>query len=382
MALGVSALLGGSDNAGEDNQRVATVRMGTLSKEVTIDGSIAFSSKKTLTFASQGFVDELLVSEGEEVKAGQPLAKLDPESVARLQQAVAQARLDLLDAQDALANAQNPTLARAEAEKSVSDAKLSLRDAQRKLDSLLTPNPHDLASAEKAVADARSALRDAWAEFDALLNPPPYAVAQAEQAVADARVALQDAQSSLGGGLDDARTDVDAAMKDLDAARLNLSDTKGNARLSEQSKAVDDKAKAYADAVAKWSGAELTQEELALAPDDLFAGWNFDPGAVYAKNYDLFPDGALRDNPATRWNELTVYLWTVQHPGGGQIKVTCEESDGARANGFGEGVKELCVMGDVNRAWKALDDARRALGRAADATRQRGGPGRGGRDTR
>ena len=362
IVYGVYTLLGDSDQAGlEENQRVVPVRMDTLVREVTIDGSIVFSSKEILTFASQGFVEEILVSEGEEVKAGQPLARLDPESIARLQQAVAQARLDLLDQQDAVANALNPTLLLAEAEKAVSDAKLAVRDAQGELDSLLSPDAHDVARAEKAVSDAKSALQDAWAEFDALLDPPAHAVAEAEKAVTDARAALQDAQDALAGGFAGVQADVNAAMRDLDAARRNLQDARNTDGHAEQRKTLDEKSRAYAAAVSKWTGVDLTPDELTLTPDALFDEWGFEPGVVYGKGYELFPDGRLRDNPATRWSELTVYAWTVQHPSGDFIRVTCEESGGAQAGASGRGREELCIRGDIDDSWAALDVARREL---------------------
>ena len=425
VALVVFGLLGGSVRVAEENQRIATVRMGTLTKQVTIDGSIAFPGKQNLTFASQGFVAEILVGEGEEVKAGQPLARLDPESVARLQQAVAQARLDLLDAQDAVANALNPTLALAQAEKSVSDAKLALRAAERELDVLLEPdahevaraaksvfdaelalraaereldgllepdahevtraeksvfdaelalraaerelnallNPaaHDVAVADKSVSDAKSALRAAERELDALLNPDAHQVAEAEKGVADARVAVQSAQDALDDGLADAQADVDAAMRDLDAARHNLLNAQNTDGLAQQIKAVDEKTRAYAAAVAKWTGADLPQEELTLAPDALFTEWGFDPNVVFGEGYELFPDGRLRDNPATRWNELTVYAWTSLHPASGNIRVTCEESDGQQMDVSRYGYGGLCIRGDIDKAWEALDDVRRRL---------------------
>ena len=382
VALGVFGLLGGSVQVAEENQRIATVRMGTLTKQVTIDGSIAFSSKKTLTFASQGFVDEILVGEGEEVKAGQPLARLDPESVARLQQAVAQARLDLLDAQDALAKAQNPARALAEAEKAVSDAKLALRDAERQLDALLAPAPHDLARAEKAVADAKSALRNAWAEFDALLTPQPYAVAQAEQAVADARVALQDAQNSLGGGVDDAQADVNAALRDLDAARHNLSDTKNNERLSEQRKAVDDKAKVYAAAIAKWTGAEPTPEELGVAPDVLFARWDFDPAHGLCKGIRTVP--LPQSERQSRHSLERTHGLLVESP------TPRRTPDQGHLPGIGRGAdwrlwrRRRGTLRDGRRQPGVEGAGRRPplAGRAANAARQRGSPSRGWRDTR
>ena len=97
-------------------ERLIPVRIDSLTTEISINGGITFSNKEDLTFGSSGFVDEIFVSEGEIVSAGQLLARLDPESVANLQRAIAEAQLEHEDALDALADAQMPALQIAEAE--------------------------------------------------------------------------------------------------------------------------------------------------------------------------------------------------------------------------------------------------------------------------
>ena len=66
----------------EENQRLIPVQLGNLVNEVAINGSIVFSNKETLTFGSSGIVAEILVDEGQEVEQGQPLVRLDAETVA------------------------------------------------------------------------------------------------------------------------------------------------------------------------------------------------------------------------------------------------------------------------------------------------------------
>ena len=138
---GACTLLGTSSQAAlEENQRVIPVRMGVLTKEISVDGGIVFPNKETVAFASRGFVDEILVSEGEEVKEGQPLARLDAESIAALHQAAAQAELDLLKAQDDLAVAESPTLLLAEPRQAVTNAAAALQDARRELEHSARPS--------------------------------------------------------------------------------------------------------------------------------------------------------------------------------------------------------------------------------------------------
>ena len=362
-AYGACTLLGASSQTAlEESQRVIPVRMGVLTKEISVDGGIVFPNKETLAFASRGFVDEILVSEGEEVKAGQPLARLDAESVAALRQAAAQAELDLLKAQDDLAVAENPTLRLAESRQAVLDARAALQAAQRELDTLLNPPAHVLTQARSAVLDARGALREAWRELDALLNPSEHMIAQAKSVVVEAEAALRDARERLTNERDDAQAQVDAALEDLDLAKRRLVDARDTSGYQEHRKAIVDAERAYAQAVRKWTGAELTTDELRLSPDALFRAWRFDPDAAYGRGHDPFAGGEPKDDPATRWNELTVYVWTAFYPAPDSIRATCGDSE-LLPVGAGGG-EPLCVLREINSAWEPLGEARGRLSRA------------------
>lgn len=363
VGYGVYTLLGGSSQTAlEENQRELPVRMGVLTREISIDGSIVFPEKEKLTFASRGFVDEILVSEGEEVKAGQPLARLDAESVAALRQAAAQAELDLLKARDELAAAENPTLPLAESRQAVLDARVALQAAQRELDTLLDPPAHALTEARGAVMDARAAVRAAWRELDALLSPPEHTISQAKSAVVEAEAALRDARDRLANEREDAQDQVDTALEDLDLTRRRLVDASDTSGYQEHRKAIADAERAYAQAVRKWTGADLTTDELSLSPDALFRAWRFDPGTAYGGGYDPFAGGEPRDDPATRWNELTVYVWTTFYPAPDTIRAACGESE-LLPVGAGGG-EPLCVLREINSAWEPLDEARERLSRA------------------
>ena len=357
---GACTLLGTSSQAAlEENQRVIPVRMGVLTKEISVDGGIVFPNKETVAFASRGFVDEILVSEGEEVKEGQPLARLDAESIAALHQAAAQAELDLLKAQDDLAVAESPTLLLAEPRQAVTNAAAALQDARRELNTLLDPPTHTLVQAKSAVSDASDALRAAQRELEVLLAPSAYALAQARSAVVDAEAALEDARDRLTSEREGAHAQVAAAGKDLDAARRRLQDAGDTSGHLEHRKAVAAAERAYAEAVRKWTGADVTADELALSPNALFEAWQFDPAVVYGQGYDPFPGGTVLDNPATRWNELTVYAWTSLYPAPDDIRATCDDSEPAPVGV--RGGELLCVQRDVDEAWERLDKARGLL---------------------
>ncbi len=360
VGYGACTLLGtSSQTALEENQRVLPVRMGVLTKEVSIDGGIVFPNKETLAFASRGSVDEIFVNEGEEVKEGQPLARLDAESIAALHQAAAQAELDLLKAQDDLAVAESPTLLLAEPRQAVTNAAAALQDARRELNTLLDPPTHTLVQAKSAVSDASDALRAAQRELEVLLAPSAYALAQASSAVVDAEAVLEDARDRLTSEREGAHAQVAAARKDLDAARRRLQDAGDTSGHLEHRKAVAAAERAYAEAVRKWTGADVTADELALSPNALFEAWQFDPAVVYGQGYDPFPGGTVLDNPATRWNELTVYAWTSLYPAPDDIRATCDDSEPAPVGV--RGGELLCLQRDVDEAWERLDKARGLL---------------------
>ena len=198
-------LLRGGDATGlAADERLIPVRRDNLMSEITVNGSIAFTNKKDLTFGSPGFVDEILVTQGEIVSAGQPLARINPESVANLQQAVAQAQLEHTEALNALADARAPTLAVAEAEAAITDAALELKQARDALDTLVNPPTDTLSQAETAITDAALELKQARDALDTLVNPPANSIADAEEAVAQARLTLQDRQNSVGSAYADA----------------------------------------------------------------------------------------------------------------------------------------------------------------------------------
>ena len=162
--FGVYAVLNGSDEAGlGENQQLIPVRSGNLANEVSVNGSLVFPTREALTFGSQGLVKDVLVEEGQGVEAGQPLASLDDETVARLDKDVAQARVSLEETEDALALSLDPHTARdmATAGAAVADARLALRDAQDALDDLLTPSQVDVANAEATLVASQLALETA-----------------------------------------------------------------------------------------------------------------------------------------------------------------------------------------------------------------------------
>ncbi len=193
------ALVGGTASTGPSaNQQLTPVLFGNVVNQVSTSGSLIFANRATLTFGTQGTVGEVLVTEGQQVKEGQPLASLDAAAVASLEKAVAQARVNLRNAQDALAKTKVPytpdDFVKAQSQvdsaaASLSNAEIDLKLAQKDWDAKVKAARDALAPAtesyqrvyarwlgititEKEASRAPDALLSSWGvDLGALFNP-------------------------------------------------------------------------------------------------------------------------------------------------------------------------------------------------------------------
>ena len=197
---GYALLRDGDGGALEEDQSIIPVQRGDLVNDVSISGTLIYPNREALTFGTQGTVGQVLIEEGQQVRQGQPLVVLDDETVANLEKAVAQARVGLRDAEEALAEvlgvAANLDLAQAQA--AVADARVSHSAALLALAGVADSYPRLLAQAQVAAASARVSLRDAEEALESILQPPSAEdVARLETAVTDARIALDESRESL-----------------------------------------------------------------------------------------------------------------------------------------------------------------------------------------
>lgn len=145
---------------GEEVVQTATVRQGNLVVAASGTGMLVPNAEVDLSFSSGGRLDEVLAEVGDEVQAGDVLARLDD----------------------------------TDAQSQVAQAEISLRLAELQLAELTgTPGASDLAAAQYQLASAREALQD-------LVNGPSaeeIIIAQAD--IATAEKTLQQAQSAYDG---------------------------------------------------------------------------------------------------------------------------------------------------------------------------------------
>ena len=189
--------LGGDDDESREVQTVAVSR-ATIRATIAASGTAEAADETQLRFATVGRVEEILVTLGQEVKAGAPLAVLETDDLenrlatAEANLAVAHIRLRQLlkgaDEADLLA-----------AEQTIASAQATLSKAQRDLNDLLEgASEADLAAAEQSVASARSTLASARAKLESLVySPSPAELASAQAAVVSAEQGVASAQSTL-----------------------------------------------------------------------------------------------------------------------------------------------------------------------------------------
>lgn len=186
----------------EANTREATVERQRIEVWISGTGTLEAAAISSLTFSSSGNVGEVAVEIGDQVKEGDLLIALDPDS---LDAALATAEADLISAQDALDKLQDETNWRVQ-----------------------------LAQAQAELAQARDAVKDA--EYLQRVRQEGNRASQETINAAEARLVLareqyeraKDAYDQLSGRPSDdpsralALTNLESARQNRDAALRNL----------------------------------------------------------------------------------------------------------------------------------------------------------------
>ena len=444
-AGGGFALARSSDSAtsvglAEDEQLVVA-SIGALIDSISTSGTVVFPNHGTAAFDIAGEVAAVFVAEGDVVTEGQPLATIDDSTKAALAMAVAEAEVKLRDAREALDDALDEALtdphAIALAEAEVDLARVELADAEEALaearsdpDALDTElvradivvmertlatakaelatvtltapiagvvetvamEPGDradqasvlieivdpsiiretaafdiagkvaavfvaegdsvtagqelavvddstIAALEKAVADAEVKARDAAeALASALAGPDAVAAAKAAETAAQARIALREAQDALADLSEATPAEVAEAQADVGAAAEALSNAQADLAAAKQASAEDvgdaedvvaDAEADYAETFRRWLGIRLTESELNIDPTTLLTGWGADLDALFSDQSPLRGDSGVinvpDNDPATPWNEATLYSWLTLFPGA--VAGTCDDDE-------------------------------------------------------
>lgn len=227
---------------GEETIQTATVRRGNLVVVAGGSGTLVPNTEVDLSFSSGGRLAEMLVEVGDQVQAGDMLARLEDTDA---QSQVTQAEINLR-----LAELQLSELTGTPDAADLAAAQYQLASAQEGLEDLLNgPSAQeliiaqaDLATAEKQLQQAQSAYdkvswrpdagassqaMDLWsatAAYDKAKANYDMAVADAsEEQIAAAQASVAQAQSNLNSLLDGASAeDLEAAQLSVEQARVNL----------------------------------------------------------------------------------------------------------------------------------------------------------------
>lgn len=238
----------------------ATVVRGTIQSSVPADGRVAVGQWE-LTFATNGTVEKVLVSEGETVSAGDVLATLNS---------------DKADAQ-------------------VSQASASVSGARAKLDGLLDlPRSQDVAAKQALVDAAESGVLSAQEAYDLLRAESAESTVSALE-LQGKRAALASAESQLTvaeANLTVAKTPASAA--DVASARAALDQAQGGLSAA-QSALADTVIKAPGDGVVLTIGVSEGQASSSASA----SGANQASAIVVAKLGENYLEGSVDESDAS-----------------------------------------------------------------------------------
>ena len=371
VAMGAGAYYGysawsDSDSEEESAQtQLVPVTLGNLVNDVSVPGTITYTTRETLAFGQQGFVSDISVSEGDAVSVGDALAVLDTETVANLERAIAQARNDARDAEDTLEEARNPytavQVARAEAD--VANARQDLQEAEQELNDLGGVSPSDLAQARIDILNAQANL-ETTIETRAALNAPTFQeLAKANANTTVAHVALQDAKADLTALLDpideDAmdeiasyEADIDSAEGSLTSIRFDLQTAERNAeeRIQDALDELDTAQEEYNALFEKWLGMNVSPIA-DQSPGAIFASHGIDLESVFRMpqvqlTRSIYTQDIPLNDPETPWDEVVVFSWVIFYPG--QFLVNCGDSDSS--NGL------MCIRDEFLDAFDTVQE--------------------------
>lgn len=181
----------GEDSSAQQSEETEQTQVPEFSS-VLAEGEVVPSDFVNLSFQSGGVVRELLVSEGDQVAAGDRLIVLDAADL-QIQRDQAATRVKSAEAALAAAQAQVAT-----AQSRVDSAAQQITAAQAQLDLLLAgPRPEEILAAEKSLAAAQASVVQAAGQRDSSLDVATDSAIEAAKAqVASAQAQLTQVESA------------------------------------------------------------------------------------------------------------------------------------------------------------------------------------------
>jgi multidrug efflux pump subunit AcrA (membrane-fusion protein) len=203
--------VGSSTPTATVSTRTATVTSGSLTASVTGSGNLASSRTSSLSFGAAGTVTSVSVKEGDKVKKGEVLARIDTASAertlasAKATLASAQASYDDLVAGQTTLEKQSEALQLTSAELSVTNAKKSVTAAEKQVttdqaakapSATITKDKEAVTSAKQQLSSAKVALAQQK------VTNAKSATGATDAEVATAKVSIQTAKASVATAQD------------------------------------------------------------------------------------------------------------------------------------------------------------------------------------
>jgi HlyD family secretion protein len=174
----------------QEQRQEATVERGTLLAMVNATGTILPEKQTTLSFKTPGRVAEVAVTEGQSVRSGQVLARLETDD---LQFAIDQAELGLATAQAQLLRLQRPP-----SEHDIAAAQAALDSAQAAYQRLLAgPTNAEVRVARTNLDQAEATLAQAQLAYDQVADRPDVAMLPQSLQLQQATIAYEAARASF-----------------------------------------------------------------------------------------------------------------------------------------------------------------------------------------
>lgn len=264
------------------------VTRGPIEAMTSATGSLAAARTQLVIPLASGKITEVLVDEGQAVRAGQTLARIDRTSL----------ELSLRQAEAALASSQaqlDRTRAGSTAE-DIAAAQAALISAQASLQDLMDgPSESELKLAQLAVDQAKNSLYSAQGSRDATVGSDYSsggAKTQAEAAVLNAEVAVQIAEVQL------AQLSEPPKQSAIEAARLQVAQAQASLDKLTNAPTAEDLAVAEATVAQSQVGVDLARQQLddadIVAPaDGELAAWDLYVGDTVAAGQSI---GTVIDN--------------------------------------------------------------------------------------
>ena len=237
-----------SQPAKQTTSQQVKVARGDLTITVSGSGTIEVSNQMNLAFGTAGRIEKLLVKEGDEVKQGDVIARLETDA---LQLSLTQAKVSYAQAQVAVSQYD---VAVSQATVTVTQAEISLKSAQIALDQTTrTSTLSDLRIAQANVDTAKSNLDDSLMRLSEYI-PGSVGYNEYQKNVVLAQARLKAAQDTLDAMLSGFSTNevavkkqqVTAAEQSLSTAHQSLDLAKATADLGGQALAAAGQSRDYA----------------------------------------------------------------------------------------------------------------------------------------